>query len=825
MKLFSKLHNSSKKLITFFKNKRKNYLFLILATLFFQACSPTRYLENGEYLLAKNEIKVENKELDKGEIRSYIKQKTNKKILGVRVYARIYNTVDPVKEEKREEKRKKKEDRMNARRRAKGKSPREKFFITRWIRKIGEKPVVWDKYKSSKTVSQLNIYLKNSGYYQAQVSYDTTLTGKKKVNVIYQIESGPLYIMRNINDSIPDPDIKRLIDKEQEKEKILKSGEPFNVDILQKERTRLTKMLQNNGYYSFTKEYIYFLADSALNDTTIKDENKKKIDVTLGVKNVKSVIDDHNVKISYHKKYFIDKILIYTDFDPKKALDKENRYFSTADTQSIGEFYFMYHNELQLNPSTIMQGIFITGGSLYRKKNVKETYDYLNTLRIFRLVNIHFQKSERKTDSVKTGYLNCVIQLTPATTQSYQAELEGTTSSGNTGVAGNLVYRHKSLFKGAELFDFRFRGALEAQGDVFGDSKSSFNTVEYGVESRLTIPKFIAPLKYDKFKKGFIPKTTMAAGYNYQKRPDYTRTIVNFAFGYDWKRNQDITWYFNPIEFNAVKIPEMSAEFDSTISRLYIAESYRDHLISSTNLSFIFNNQNINKTTDFVYFKFFAEAAGNILAGTSWLFGRDKEEGSYEILNTRFSQYLKTDVDFRYYDLLKDDNQIVYRIFAGLGYPYGNVEAMPFSKKYYAGGANSLRAWTVRSLGPGSYHDPDQQFPNQTADIILESNLEYRFAMFWMLEGALFLDAGNIWAIRQNDDRPGALFQIDQFLKEIAIGTGFGVRLDFSFFVFRVDIGLKLRDPKLPSGDRWIPFNRKFGQEDWNINLGIGYPF
>jgi len=240
----------------------------------------------------------------------------------------------------------------------------------------------------------------------------------------------------------------------------------------------------------------------------------------------------------------------------------------------------------------------------------------------------------------------------------------------------------------------------------------------------------------------------------------------------------------------------------------------------------IYSNQNIQKSSDFIFVRLNAESAGNLLYSLYKVGGIDNSDGQYSLFNTDFSQYLRGDIDFRFYNVVDEDNSIVYRIFAGVGYPYSNSTALPFEKKYFAGGANSIRAWQVRNLGPGSYKELSPgYYPNQTADIKLEANLEYRFKMFWLLEGALFLDAGNIWSITRDDDREGALFEWDKFYKDIAIGTGFGARFDFSFFIFRLDLGVKALDPAADEGNKWIPGSRKLTRDDITLNLGIGYPF
>ena len=314
--------------------------------------------------------------------------------------------------------------------------------------------------------------------------------------------------------------------------------------------------------------------------------------------------------------------------------------------------------------------------------------------------------------------------------------------------------------------------------------------------------------------------------YNYQRRPDYVRTVASATLSYLWRGNRHLTHMVSPIELNLVKIPYKSQQFIDWLEGKYIFYSYQPHLISVSSYSLIFSNQNIQKNRDFVYVRLNTELAGNIL----WSFYRvaniEEQNGSYALFNTNFAQFARGDIDLRYYNIIDENNSMVYRFFSGIGLPYSNSTALPFEKKYFSGGANSIRAWQVRNLGPGSYIDPDPgYYPNQTGDIKLEANLEYRFKLFWLLEGALFVDAGNIWAITQNDERQGALFEFDKFYKDIAIGSGIGARFDFSYFVFRLDLGIKTRDPSAIEGKKWILGARKLTSDDLTLNLGIGYPF
>ncbi|NQU84326.1 MAG: BamA/TamA family outer membrane protein, partial [Mariniphaga sp.] len=483
------------------------------------------------------------------------------------------------------------------------------------------------------------------------------------------------------------------------------------------------------------------------------------------------------------------------------------------------------------NPDLFVSLSSLQKGNLYRLEDVRKTFDAFSGLNQFRYVNIRFWKNEL----AGSNKLDCIINLAPMTKQSVSFDIEGTNTSGNLGVAGNLNYQHRNLFRNAEIFRINLKGAMEHQQWIENNIINDFNTREAGIESSLSIPRLVGPGNWFRYFDKYLPQTVFTLGYNYQDRPDYTRTISNFKIGYNWKTTENLWHTFNIIDFNMVNLYAFDPGFINLIKDLYIKSSFTDHLIFATNYSMVYNTQKLNEHNNYKYLKFSFESAGNVLNLLSSAFGADKMESSdtlgirtsnyYEIFNTRFAQYVKADLEFRYGLMVDRYNSVVGRIFAGVGIPFGNFDVLPFEKKYFTGGANGIRAWQVRSLGPGTYKAPTNAYPNQSSDIKLEANLEYRFRLIKMMEGAVFLDAGNIWAINDKDNREGAKFEINKFYKQIAIGTGIGFRFDFNYFVFRLDLGMKLRDPSQEFGKGWIIGNRKLNNDDFNISFAIGYPF
>jgi outer membrane protein assembly factor BamA len=487
--------------------------------------------------------------------------------------------------------------------------------------------------------------------------------------------------------------------------------------------------------------------------------------------------------------------------------------------------YLVYSGEPNIRPSVVTQKNYIIPGTLYDASDVNRTYRNLSSLSAFRMVDIRF----REVDS-EVPQLDCDVLVVPATRQSYSLKVEGTNSAGNIGAAANISYGHKNLFGGSEQFDLTFMMAVENikyTGDEIDPTLTGPSIMqEYGIEARLRIPKFLLPVKTNQFIRKFNPQTNIRLSYNYQKRPDYIRTLANASFGYDWKGTANLIHRVYPIEASLILTPYKSDYFQNWLEGKYLFYSYEPQLIMDTRYSMLWSNQKLLKNQDFQDVRLNLETAGNLLYAGFSSFAPSPDSGNYQILGVDFAQYVKVDIDFRSYIFLYEDISLILRGFAGVGYAYGNSSAMPFEKQYFSGGANSIRAWQVKNLGPGSYQDPDESaYPNQTGDVKLEANMEYRFKLFWKLEAALFLDVGNIWSLSSEDDREGAGFEFNRFYKELAVGTGVGTRAIFSFLVLRFDLGIPLRSPYAIEGSNWLPRNSGISGNDLTFNLAIGYPF
>ncbi len=763
----------------------------LFSVVVFFSCSQVKFVPQDNYLINKVEVNIDNQNLEKEAAKSYVRQKENYKILGfLKFHLFLYNLSS----------KKKTED---------------------WLKRIGEPPQIYDQALSNRSKEQLEQYANSKGFYRATVESSLEVNEKKqKATIKYNVKAGERYTIRRINYSITDPTLESLYFSNPVKNEI-KNGDPFDAELMENHQKNIVKLFRDRGYYYFSKDDIKFLADTS--------SYSKQALLDLIIRPAKNnQIDSAKIFQPFYLNHFYFSVL--PGNSPVTATRDSSGIFS--DTISWDNFTLYQNRQIRYPPALFNRTMQLKSGSLYSNSSVENTFLAFNRLRQFRFVDIQFKEAELLND---TNFLDCYFRLAPLNKQSTSFDIEGTNTSGNFGVAGNLTYMHRNLFRGAEIFEIKFKGAIERLQHLKDGVPDYFNTRELGVESSVMIPKLLGPGNYIHNFERFLPKTVVTLGFNYQKRPEYTRTISNIKFGYDWKSNEDIRHIWNLLDYNKVKVFEYDPDFINGIKDLYIRSSFTDHLIFAQNYSLIYNNQRVNTLKNYTYVRFNIESSGNILWALSKITKRDKHQELdslgiitaeyYKAFNTRFAQYVKSDIEISHGKILDEYNTIVGRAFFGIGLPYGNFDVLPFEKKYFTGGANGIRAWPVRSLGPGSYKYSTKDYPNQTADIKLEANIEYRFNLIDFIEGALFLDAGNIWAINEKDNREGALFKFNRFYKQIALGTGAGLRFDLSYFIFRLDLGMKLRDPSQPENRGWIIGYRPIEGNDFNLTFAIGYPF
>ena len=800
-------------------------ILIFLIFLIVSSCNPTKYVPNGESLLNENHINVNKEGIKKSDLIPYIKQVPNKQIFGTKFYLGLYNLSNIYKDN----------------------------WPHNWLRNIGESPVIYDPSSAAKSKEQIKSYVDSKGYFDGIVT-DTVKTSNKKSDVYYDVDLHSPYTIHNLTYEIADSNIKNLCFFDSVNCLIVR-GKPFDVDVLQAESLRFERFIRDHGFYGFTADFIAFGVDSTVGN--------RQVDIKYKIRDFTKLDTSNRVISIPFAVYAVKNIYIYPDYDPKEALAGGEQYYKSMDTTFYKGYFFVTSKKNQeIKYDLILKSLYISAGSVYNVTNTEQTQSHLRNLKVYRLVNIIFADASENEELQGTElFLNSNIQLTLLSQQSYKVELEGTNSAGNLGGALNLVYQHKNLFHGAELLSMSLKGAYSA----YNLNNKLRSVEEYGFETSLKFPKFIMPFfNTEGFIEKYNPSTTLTASLNYQSMPYYTRNLANASFGYNWKAmNNKVEHIVNPLLFNYINVLKIDSTFEARINNSsYQASSYKDVLILGGNYSFIFNNQNIKNSKDYWFLKVSAETAGNTVGLFESLAGGKKSIGnkrnqdsvlvdttkSYRILGLPFAQYIRTDLDLRYYYRINGASSIAYRGFIGVGVPYGNSREIPFERQYFGGGANGIRAWQVRTLGPGSYNpnplvtagdtaNIPKIFLNETADIKLEVNAEYRFKLFWILESAVFIDAGNIWTFNKDIARPGSQFRFDKFYKDIAVGTGTGFRFDFKFVIARVDIGMKLRDPlnsRRPAeglvvnpnpGSKWIFLNGPYRRDDFTIVFGIGYPF
>ena len=755
-------------------------------------------------LINKNKLIVHGNKtgINKDDLYGLINQEPNKKLLGVWKFKLWANQLPT--------------------------NGKERKFKNWMKRKFGEAPVYFDALATDKSLHQMKIYLDKSGHFNSQVSYEQKLK-RNKLNLTFHIEPTSPYRIRNYSQRISDSLLKSNIERISQSS-LIHQGSIYSAFVIEDERNRIADSLKNVGYFNFNKEYIFFEIDSAL--------NTNKLDITLMIKDerIRSGIGADSIIEVPHKQYYLNNIYINSNFDlldASKVLPDTLQLDIQTDTNKTNPniYYFLHDGPLKIKPKIITQSVLLNSGDIFNLDAVKKTYRRLADLRIYKYSNIQFSLV---SDSINLGknLLDCRINLARSKVQSYTLEAEGTNSGGDLGLGGNLLYANKNIFRGAELFQFKLKGALEVQrqsnsSTVTNDKFLFFNTIETGAEISLSIPKFLIPISLESFPKNFKPKTTISTGINYQQRPKYRRYITNLSFGYNWSQNDKIQHLFFPAEVNSVKVyptPEFQAILEEE-PNVRLKNQYTDHLISALKYSFIYNNQELNKLKDFIYFRGNFETSGFMLKGVNMLFGiPENDEGYNTLFNIRYAQYIRADFDFRYYSVLSKERRIVWRSMLGVGIPYGNSDDMPFEKGFYAGGANGMRGWQIRSLGPGA-SSPDETTNqiDRIGDFQVEANVEYRFPVYSFVKGAVYMDAGNIWLLNENDFFPGGNFKLKNFFSEIALDAGLGFRFDFNFFIFRIDTAIRLRDPSKAASSRWISL--KNGIDKLTVNFGIGYPF
>ena len=796
-------------------------------------------------MLVKNKIKFKTKaKVDEETLYSIIKQKPNNKMFFFfRFNAWVHYKFDNEKRYEARDRKKIRIEKRNEKRLEKGKDPIKKSSETwrdRIVENIGEELTVYDSLKTELSQEQLEIYLKKNGYFSSSVEHRLRQT-RKKVKLKYVIDAGQAHFIDSITWQVSDSLVKNELPKFKP---LIESsvGDQFRVENLDNDREIITNYLSNNGFYGFSKEYISFRVD------TLNRDHKASLIILISNPLEENKIAPDSLSEVSHYQYVIGRVNFHLDYD---AIDSD---FEATEKILIGNHTFNYIDELELDPELLIRSIRLKQGELYKFKNEADTYRKLRSLGVFNYINIKYKEGVNSKGKKK---LDVDIYLNSGKSKSLSLEVTGTHRDGTWGANMRSGFRNTNLWKGAENLDVAINFGAEAQRSIIDtdDENSSsisenllrLNTLQLGGEINFNIHKFfLLNNTFHKWhKRKNSPLTTFSLVVNYQIRPDFERFLTEIN-PIKWKYNENPKNLFklSLMDLSLIDIRKSEA-FQNVLNQIdnqFLLNSYRDHIIlNSFKGSWDHNGKNSTYQKRFFYNRLGFEEAGGIF--DAFNLGKPDDEGFLTVDRIRYAQYVKVQNDFKYYMNLSKNHSIASRIDFGVGVPFGNALVLPFEKSFFAGGANDNRAWQPRSLGPGSFRDSTALVTfNNLGEVKLTLSSEYRFDLTNLLEGAIFLDAGNIWILDDEDNAAGTEFS-SKFIKEIAMGAGVGFRLDFDFFLIRLDLGFKLKDPSLISGEKWawqpkteyesyLSDLRSLGvteQERYrylpNINLGIGYPF
>ena len=768
-----------------------NLVIIILVMNFFSSCTGLRQLEEDQRLYTGSRINIEpageslpNKKEVESELRAVLRPEPNSKILVPRPRLWIHNVMGETGES----------------------------GLDHWIQSsFGRPPVLFEDVDTERNARLMINRLFNMGYFDASVDYQVK-EQPRRASVDYHVSLLPPYRIRTIELEKEHP-IMEEIEKSME-ESLLDSNQIYRLQTLREERERIDRYLKELGYFYFHPDYLIFMADTTMEE--------RMVDLYLRVKPTAPAV----ALVPYTMRN------IYINVDTPGALGSttaEEAGEPPAEVeQEIKEGVFIVSGEDVLKPHVLNRAVFLEHGMIYANSHRRRTLRHLMGLEVFRFVNIHFDRAQNNPGN---NHLDARIVLIPMEQRALSAELRGVSKSNDfagPGITGTFMNRN--LFGGAEKLRISIDGAFET---LLGES--GINSIETGISSELRIPR-LEPFRLGWITPELIPSTRMSLSLNYLNRTDaFSLASLRSEFGYLWNPSVRTQQRFTPFAFNVFGLIRVVPEYEEYFDRdALLRRGLFEQFILGSEYSYLYNSQLDRTSNEDWYFNLNLDVAGNSL----WLLtdylniGRVDEEGDHLVFGQSFSQYGKADFDFRYYVNIGNNTRFATRLIAGIGKPYGNSTSLPYTKRFRIGGTTSIRAFHPRRLGPGSYTPPEELEGVfnilQSGDIKLEMNAEFRHAFGNIVKGAVFADAGNIWNLEEDEEVPGGKFEYPGFISEMALGTGFGLRFDFTFFLLRLDLAFPLADPRVPDQGYFQPvrpLNSQWRRDNLVFNLAIGYPF
>ena len=777
-------------------------------------CSVTRDLPEGEYLVSKVKF-VEDKSVPRDEritedgdgLETYVRQSPNKRFLNIDFYVWIYQKANPEKDN----------------------------WWNNLKRKIGEEPVLLDMDLTEKSITNLETYLRTKGYFHSDVTYEIDTTRRaRRAEITYTIHQGEATRINELRYAFRDSSLRNVILADSTKS-LLKRGDVLDITLLDAERERIAANLNNRGYFDFTVNNILYSVDTL--------GHPYSADVRLIVRPTLVGYNERGEAIwEENAIYRLRNINVYPTYDPMLRSTTGFRSNAVIDTTYRSGLTIIRDVNLkpQLRNSILRNTIPLYPNYIYNAKQVNHTYKELMSLGFFRTAKIDFTRvpgeesyvtflnTERNGDTelltTRERFLDCNIYGTPNLKQSMKVELEASTTSTFYGLSATLGYSNRNIFRGAEAFDISARFGFEF---MYARNVEKRSANEIGITAGLSFPRFLLPFKAKLSMNTTQPRTRLELSFDYQDRPYYRRNIFTTRWAYSWKQGERSSFVIRPVDINWIDVKSVDEEFLADIDNRYLRTSFESQLTAGLSASYVYNTQRSDMDPSSTLVRINVETAGNLIHGLSNLFSHHAPGTDYfKIFGIRYSQYVRTELSASQRISLGHNMVLAGRLYGGVGVTYGNSHgrSIPFDRMFYCGGANSMRGWVPRTLGPGNMLEvKDKTYPAQVGDVRLEANAEFRFPIWWIFHGAVFCDLGNVWYLRDTEDsNPEEVFHFNTFYKQLGFNTGLGIRIDATFVILRIDLGMQIHNPGRPEGQRWI---HDFKWKNMALNFGVGYPF